>query len=172
MNGGTEDEGPYRLAYEASLRAVEDQAAVLEGLRARAGTIFAATALVTSFLGGQALTRIERGGKLPPFQPLSFTGGAFLAFIFLALMTFIILWPYRVRFSLSAAQILAIADERADDRPVSQREAHRELALRHEAMYDFNATRVRLLFWCFRLAIVCLVGEVAAWLVVIYRSKP
>jgi len=112
MNGAAEDEGPYRLAYEASLRSVEDQAAVLEGLRSRAGTIFAATALVTSFLGGQALTRIERSGRLPPFHPLSVIGLAFLAFIVLALMTFIILWPYRVRFSLSAAQILAIVDER------------------------------------------------------------
>jgi hypothetical protein len=50
-------EKPYELAYEASIRAIENQAATVESLRSRAGTILAATALVTSFFGGQALSR-------------------------------------------------------------------------------------------------------------------
>ena len=50
------DETPYRLAYEASVRAIEDQARVLEDLRSRAATLVAAAALVTSFLGGTTLT--------------------------------------------------------------------------------------------------------------------
>jgi hypothetical protein len=99
-----EDEVPLRLAYEAAIRSVTDQSGVLEGLRARAGTMFAATALVTSFLGGQALTRIERQGHLPTFHLVSVTGAAVLAFILVALATVAILWPYRVRFSVSASQ--------------------------------------------------------------------
>src|SRR6266496_650368 len=44
-----------QLAYDASVRAIQDQAGVLDGLRTRAGTVLAAAALVSSFLGGQAL---------------------------------------------------------------------------------------------------------------------
>jgi hypothetical protein len=49
---------PYELAYETSVRAIADQASVLESLRSRAGTLFAATSLVTSFLGGGVLIEI------------------------------------------------------------------------------------------------------------------
>jgi hypothetical protein len=52
----------YQLAYDASVRAIGDQASVREALRSRAGPIFAAAALVTSFLGGHALTQLSRGG--------------------------------------------------------------------------------------------------------------
>jgi hypothetical protein len=44
-----------RIAYDASIHAIQDQANVLDGLRSRAGTVLAAAALVSSFLGGQAL---------------------------------------------------------------------------------------------------------------------
>lgn len=63
--------------------------------------------------------------------------------------------------------MLAILDERKQESPVSAEEALRELALRHEEMYDYNAVRIRRLFWCFRLAIILLVGEVAAWIEVL-----
>jgi hypothetical protein len=45
-----------RLAYDLSLRALQEQEAVLVELRARAGVLLAANALVTSFLGGRALS--------------------------------------------------------------------------------------------------------------------
>jgi hypothetical protein len=80
---------PYQLAYEASVHGLTDQASVLESLRSRAGTVFAATALVTSFLG--------------------------------------VLLPERRR----------------------------------------QAVISSLLFWSFRVAIVCLVAEVAAWIAVL-----
>lgn len=156
---------PLRLAYDESVRALADQASALESLRSRAGTVFAATALVISFLGGQALVRSEES----PFAlSLSSAGGwATTLFIALALLTLAILWPYRIRFSVSAGAMLAILDERLQESPVSAEEALRELALRHEEMYDYNAVRIRRLFWCFRLAIILLVGEVAAWIEVL-----
>jgi hypothetical protein len=165
------DETPYRLAYEAALRAITDQASVIESLRSRAGTIFAATALVTSFLGGQAFARVTREGHLPPFHPFSVSGAALLAFILLSVLTFIILWPFRVRFSISAARMIEIADGRLEANPVGAHESYRELALRYEEMYDYNSFRIKVLFWCFRLAIFFLLGEIAAWLIVIYRAK-
>ena len=56
------DDTPYRLAYDSSTRALDDQARALESLRTRAGTIFAATALVTSFIGGIASYRVPWPG--------------------------------------------------------------------------------------------------------------
>jgi hypothetical protein len=48
-----------RVVYEAAVRGAQDTAAILDGLRARAGTVFAAAALVSSFLGGQALRTVD-----------------------------------------------------------------------------------------------------------------
>jgi hypothetical protein len=168
------DDTPYELAHDASIRAIEDQANVLESLRSRAGTVLAATALVTSFLGGQAISRARQEDPHADFEIWSAAGGAIALFVVLALLTLAVLLPYRMRFSLSAASIIDIVDSRANDPgagPVTPREAYREIALRNEAMYDFNAKRIRALLWCFRLAIVCLVGEVALWIVVLARGQ-
>jgi hypothetical protein len=102
----TDNEGPLRLAYEASVRAITDQSTVLEALRARAGTLFAASALVTSFLGGQALSQTQH------LIVVSSAGLAVAFFVTGALMTLVILWPFRLAFSLSAGEIIKIVDER------------------------------------------------------------
>jgi hypothetical protein len=69
-----DDDTPYRL--EASVRAIEDQAAVLESLRSRAGTMFAAAAIVTSFFGSQALT--EANVDLEPWPLVGLAVAAFV----------------------------------------------------------------------------------------------
>lgn len=43
------------LAYEHALRAVDQQAGILDNIRARAGTLIAVTSLVATFLGARAL---------------------------------------------------------------------------------------------------------------------
>src|SRR6266516_860914 len=45
------------LAYELSLRALNQQEAAVNELRARTGTILAASSVVASFLGGRAIDR-------------------------------------------------------------------------------------------------------------------
>jgi hypothetical protein len=50
------ESGLEQLANELSVRALEEQEAVLTELRARAGVLLAATALVASFLGARALS--------------------------------------------------------------------------------------------------------------------
>jgi hypothetical protein len=162
---------PYQVAYDASVRAIEDQARVLESLRSRTGTLLAVTALVTSFLGGEAITRARQADGDMDIEVWSATGGAIGLFIVLALLTLAVLLPYRMRFSLSASSIIEILDSRREVDPVTAEEAYREVALRHEAMYDFNAVQIRHLFWAFRLAIVCLVAEVAVWIVVLWRGQ-
>src|SRR4051794_23142324 len=93
---------PLKLAYEAARHAIDDQARVLEGLRSRAGTLLAATALVTSFLGGQALTAVHERTRAADLHLWSFTALALALFVALAILTFAILLPYRLRFSVSA----------------------------------------------------------------------
>lgn len=155
---------PYQLAYDASVRAIEDQARVLEDLRSRASTLVAAAALVTGFLGQEALTRADE------IDPLSWAGLAIASFIATAVAAFMILWPIRVRFSVSSTEIFEILGEReAAGAPVEAREALTEIATRLELMYDENSKRIRVLLWVFRSAIVFLSIEVAAWTVAIWR---
>jgi hypothetical protein len=159
-------EKPYELAYEASIRAIDNQAATVESLRSRAGTILAATALVTSFFGGQALTR----GVSSPLHVVSFTTAALGSFIAVSLLSLTILLPFRLRFSLRARAILSFFEEEAEDGPVGAAETLREVALQYESMHEFNARQIRVLVVCFRLAIPCLVGEVGFWLTVLARG--
>ena len=161
-------EKPYELAYEASIRAIENQAATVESLRSRAGTILAATALVTSFFGGQALTHAESS----PLYVVSFTTAALGSFIAVSLLSLAILLPFRLRFSLRARAILSFFEDEAEDGPVGAAETLREVALQYESMHEFNARQIRVLVVCFRLAIACLVGEVGFWLTVLARGAP
>jgi hypothetical protein len=158
-------EKPYELAYEASIRAIENQAATVESLRSRAGTILAATALVTSFFGGQALSRMGRS----QLHLLSYTTGALGSFIAVSLLALTILLPFTLRFSLSAAAILRVVDAAEDG--ATPAGMLREIALQYESMYDSNVVQIRLLAACFQLAIVCLLGEVAFWLAVLARGR-
>jgi hypothetical protein len=46
----------YEVAYREAARALDEQLKVFDGVQTRTGTLIAAAAIVTSFLGGQALT--------------------------------------------------------------------------------------------------------------------
>ena len=151
---------PAELAYDLSVRAISDQARVLEELRSRAGTLFAAAALATSFLGGQALTRDPHG-----IAVLSLSGFAIGCFIASALLGLLVLWPFRFAFSLSAREMLRELERRG----TSLSGAYEELAIRIELNYDLNTERIRWLFWLLRGAIVFLILEVAAWIIALWR---
>jgi hypothetical protein len=158
------DETPYRLAYEASVRAIEDQARLLDDLRSRSATLVAAAALVTGFLGDATLTRADG------LEPLSWAGVAIASFIATAIAAFVVLWPVAVGFRLSAAAILGVIDDRAaEGAPVSSTEALGETALQLELLCDRNEPRIQLLLWVFRSAILFLTIEAAAWTVALWR---
>ena len=158
------DDTAHRLAYDASVRAIDDPARVLEDLRSRAATLVAAAALVTGFLGEATLTRADT------ITALSWTGVAIAAFVATAAAAFAILWPVHVRFSVSARDILGLVEQRARaSQPIVATEALGEIAPRLELMYDGNARRVRLLLSVFRAAILFLSMEVAAWTVALWR---
>jgi hypothetical protein len=159
-----DNETPLRIAYEVSVRAVEDQAHFVDDLRARSGTLVAASALVASFLGSRALAAADG------IVILSFNGFAVGAFVLLAVLALVILWPFRFRLSPSAAEMIDVIDSRAATDPVTLEEAYRELALQLEGWSDLNAPKIRLLSWLLRVAILAFVCEVTAWIVVLWRA--
>jgi hypothetical protein len=153
-----------RVAYDASVRAIQDQASVLDSLRTRAGTVLAAAALVSSFLGGQALREAHH------LDVWSLTTVAVFAFVSSALLALLILWPFEFRFSLSAGALLDAVREHDEEGGTSVAELLQVLARQLEWRYDDNARRIRWLLWAFEAAIVALVTEVAVWLLVLWRK--
>jgi hypothetical protein len=94
-----------QIAYDPSVRAIQDQAGMLDSLRTRAGTVLAAAALVSSFLGGQALREATH------LNVLSLTTAAISAFVASAVLALLTLWPFEFRFSLSARALLDAVDQ-------------------------------------------------------------
>lgn len=79
----------YRLAYETAVREHEQQQAVLDNLRARAGVIMSAATVALSFLAGQALTRRAPGVGLSGLVYASFA-----VYFVAALATAWVILPY------------------------------------------------------------------------------
>ena len=149
-----------KLAYDEARAAIGAQAATLDGLRARAGTLLAAASLVTSFLGGQVLAKpsLDKGLIVRP----DLSSGDFVAiamFVGVAALTLAILWPYEWRFEMSAKVILGYGKDADVDA------VQRQLAAFHENNHDKNEKKLDWLFWCFRGACILLVAETIAWIV-------
>ena len=161
-------EKPYELAYEASVRAIEDQARVFEGVQNRAETLLAVAVVATSFFGAQALQHVAsvtRPG--PALHPISYTSSAIAAFSLTALLTLIVLLPHDLRFSLNVRRML----ELHDGRDLSSAEAYGAVARQHQWLFDANNRPIRALQWCFRAATLSLTAEIGLWIVVLGKGK-
>jgi hypothetical protein len=148
-----------RLAYDEAKSAITAQASVLDGLRARAGTLLAAASLVTSFLGGQVLAKPQLASGVVSRPSIGTEGwAAIVCFVGLAVLALAILWPYKWRFVLSAGTILSNGESSDFEG------AQKELAEYHETNHDLNEDKLGRLFWCFRFACALLVAETIAWI--------
>ena len=148
----------YELAYAEARRALEAQERALPAFRTRAGILLSAAAVVTSFLGGQA---IAASGFT------TFSWLAIAAFAMLGCASLAVLWPDDDwQFEAIPNRVIATYVERSDGVEVPLHVIHRELALHMENSYSANErVRLRPLRWAFRIAVVALVAEVAAWLI-------
>jgi hypothetical protein len=139
------------LAYSLSLRTLGQQEAALNELRARTGTLLAAAALVASFLGG---TTIDRDG---------FDGWTALALAALVasivLATRVLLPQDGLVFSLRGSAVY----EREGEDEAGITETYRRLVYWLEHYYDTNAPQAARLLLFYRLAVLALVVEIAAW---------
>jgi hypothetical protein len=146
----------YKVAYEEAVRALTEQHAVIESFRNRAGLLFSAAAITTSFLGAQAL----RGGESPLVAWL-----AFIAFGAVAALSLALLWPYVWQTTMNPHEIVAIYIE--SEHPAAIDSLHRELLHYMHASYLQNQEGLNLLAVLFQVASGLLVLEIALWIVAI-----
>ena len=146
-----DDGGLQRLAYELSLRALGQQESTLNDLRARTGTLLAASSLVSSFLGARA---VDRGGVTWLAVPalIAFAGSVIASL-------FILLPKSQVIFALRGSVLF---EEEFTD-PGGLAETHRRLAYWLEQYRDANQPTVERLFGFYRAAAFALLIEVVLW---------
>jgi hypothetical protein len=139
------------LAYELSLRALSQQETVLAELRARAGALLTATAVVTSFLGGRAL-------DLQGHRLFALFGFAF-AVATILLAVYVLAPKPDLDFSLSGPAVFEHFT--SEDAPYD--DVERTLAYWYQDAWEANQVVLDALIRWFRRAIVALVVAVAIW---------
>jgi hypothetical protein len=144
----------YELAFEEAGRAPDAQERAVNELRSRAGVLIAAAAITTSFSGSRAIV----GAELSIWVWV-----AVAAFIVVGGCVLAVLWP-RSDWSFNASALEIIA-EYIEPEPIEFPLVQRDLALHRSAACDANARQLRSLFLVFRIGLIVLVVEVAAWVV-------
>lgn len=119
-------------------------------LRARTGTLLAASALVASFLGGRVA---EAGGGTSTALALAAFVGSVLASVY-------VLLP---KPSLIFALRGSVLFESEHDDPGGLPETHRRLAYWLEGYYDDNQVTVEKMFRLYRVATVAVLLQVLLW---------
>ena len=147
-----------QLAYDEAVRGLESQRASLDALRTRTGTLVAAAALVTTFIGGRAL----RG------QNSAWTTVAIVAFVAVVASSFLVLLPWKLHFALPPAQL--VVDYVDPDPQAEPTTMLRDLALHHGTTVSNNRRKQERLFWAFRCAIILLGLEVISWLIELEKN--
>ena len=138
------------MIYEEALRGITRQQSVIDGLRTRTGTLFAAASLVSAFLGGQALDR------RPDLDFFAWTAIAAFGALFFLVLT--ILWPWAFKFVLNPTILM----EDHVHKPVPELQLY--LAEIWRKNFLQNQVTVDRLHWIYRLALLALAIEVIAWL--------
>jgi hypothetical protein len=146
---------PEEIVYGESVRAITAQERTLDELRARAGTLLAAAAIATSFLGGQTLQSHH--------HLTGWSWAAILGFVGCAAGALIILLPWGNWWFVTSATTL-IEDHLEKTPPATPAELYRFLACALEGHFDRNLHKLDVLQWLFRFATFLLAVEVVAWL--------
>jgi hypothetical protein len=146
----------YKVAYDEAVRALSEQQAVIDSLRARAGLLLSTAAVTTSFLGPQAL----HGGSLSLFSSLALTG-----FVSVAIASLAILWPHRWEVGADPREVIDACMRLVE--PVPAEDLYRELSLLVRESYLENREGLERLVVFFQIASGLLTVEVALWIVAI-----
>ena len=155
-----------RIVYEESVRTLAQQKEVLDGLRARAGTLLAAVSVATAFLSSQALDGPELGGLAWSAIVL------FCLVVALALAVLLsILWAWT--FSHHPHLLIGIHIESDHPppnwKPSTPSEIYRNLAYWNGVHYDKNGRKLALMFSLFTAACLALAAEIVIWLILLAR---
>jgi hypothetical protein len=141
-----------QLSYDAALHALEVQEGGVEQLRARTGTLLAATSLTASFLGAQTIFHTSQLGVLEI--------GALAALAVSILACVYVLLPKRgFVFSMSGPGIFEALYAHADD----QAEVHRRLAYWLEAFWQGNQQKIEVIGRAYAIAAIALTAQLLLW---------
>lgn len=146
----------YKVAYDEAVRALSEQQSVVESFRTRAGLLFSAAAVTTSFLGAQAF----QGG-----DSIFASWLALICFIAVAVAALAVLWPRPWEGAASPREVIDAYIELAEIASVE--ELHRDLSLFLHSSYVENRVGLRQLAGLLQVASGLLTIEVALWIVAI-----
>jgi hypothetical protein len=145
--------------YDQSFRALDEQARVLDALRARAGALVAGANVATAFLGG--LAGAIRPGASLRLGTSSWTAVALFAAAVLLSLVVMTPRPNWVFLHHPHRMIDMYLDPEA---PVTLRQYRRAITYYNGRNVDANARQLRWLFRTLSAASVCLASEVVLWL--------
>jgi hypothetical protein len=149
MAGG-EEQQRAKLAYEASLRSLDQQQKVLEEVRSRTGILLAAASLSASFLGARAF---EQDG-------VSVVSVLALAALVTTLVTGILILVPRQEFIFSLAGTVLYNDLRDVEDAAEQ---HRYVAYWLDEYWERNESPIQRLNLRFQVASGALVAQILLW---------
>lgn len=150
----------YKVAYDEAVRALSEQQQAIESFHARAGLLFSAAAITTSFLGTEAL---GGGGLNCASWP------ALLCFVAVAAASLAVLWPRAWDVIVDPRDVIDTYIESVD--PASIEELHRELSLHMHGSYLENRGGIRKLIVFLQVASVLFATEVVLWIVAIAMAS-
>lgn len=148
------------LIYSEAVRGLLQQAAAVESLRTRAGTLVFAASFASSLLGGRALADgIETWDAV-----------ALALLLGIGLSCVVLLWPYYdFRFRFNPLEMLdRFVDGQAS---MDLDDMRRDLAIQIEGDRDANGRLVRRMRESLQLGLILLVAEILSWSMSIATSS-
>jgi hypothetical protein len=139
---------------------------VLDGLRARAGTLLAAVSIATAFLSSQAL-------DTPKLDSLAWS--AIVLFCLVVLLSLAVLVPIPWGWTFAHHPHLLIGIHLDSERPPpgwkpsTPSEIYRNISYWNGVHYDKNGTKLNVMFVLFTVACLALAGEIVIWLILLAR---
>lgn len=146
----------YKVAYDEAVRALSEQQAIVESLRSRAGVLFSAAAITTSFLGARAL----HAAGWSPFSWL-----ALVAFVGVAVAFLATLWPRRWEFAADPHVVIEAYVESSE--PAALGDMHRDLSFHMHRAYLKNSEEKEKLIVFFQISNVLFALELVLWIAAI-----
>jgi hypothetical protein len=150
MGSGPSDGGVQQLAYELSRAALARQEEVMNELRARTGTLLAASSIVASFLGSRAS---DEGSGI-------FTLLALGVFVISVGASIYVLAPKQDLIFALRGSVLFEAEH---DQPGGLPETHRRLAYWLESFYEGNEAAIQWMFRAYWIATLAVLVQVVLW---------
>ena len=155
-----------RIVYEESVRTLAQQKEVLDGLRARAGTLLAAVSVATAFLSTQALDTPELG---------ALAWSAIVLFCLVVLLSLVVLVTVPWGWTFAHHPHLLIGIHLDSDspppgwQPSTPSEIYRNISYWNGVHYNENSAKLVAMSVLFAIACVALVAEIVVWLILLAR---